>query len=147
MLLHILIFTKATTTYEGGIPKANQYASKIEDYHDYLVTDNMPYDFENGNVLNTLRFKKGGFLSREEFEITNVYGSSYLATGLEYWTLTQHSNGENYVKNETKVAGSGTKNNPWYFVEVLTVNIQSTNKNRGTLSHVPCSALTDGGEK
>lgn len=131
MLLHILIFTKATTTYEGGIPKVNQYASKIKDYHDYLVTDNMPYDFENGNVLNTLRFKKGGFLSREEFEITNVYGSSYLATGLEYWTLTQHNNEENYVigymlgnkkltdktdiratnyvKNETKVAGSGTK--------------------------------------
>ena len=75
--------------------------------------------------------KKGGFLSREEFEITNVYGSSYLATGLEYWTLTQHNNEENYVigymlgnkkltdktdiratnyvKNETKVAGSGTK--------------------------------------
>ena len=23
MLLHILIFTKATTTYEGGIPKVN----------------------------------------------------------------------------------------------------------------------------
>ena len=131
MLLHILIFTKATTTYEGGIPKANQYASKIEDYHDYLVTDNMPYDFENGNVLNTLRFKKGGFLSREEFEITNVYGSSYLATGLEYWTLIQHNNEENYVigymlgnkkltdktdiratnyvKNETKVAGQELK--------------------------------------
>lgn len=91
----------------------------------------MPYDFENGNVLNTLRFKKGGFLSREEFEITNVYCSSYLATGLEYWTLTQHNNEENYVigymlgnkkltdktdiratnyvKNETKVAGQELK--------------------------------------
>lgn len=167
-LLYIPIFTKALTTYEGGIPKANQYASKFKNYHDYLVTSNMPYDFADGEIINSLRFKKGGFLSKDEFEITNVHGSSYLATGLEYWTLSQHSNNQNYVigymltskeltdktdvrvtnyvKNETKVAGSGTKNNPWYFIEVLTVNVQSTNKNRGTLSHVPCDSLEDGEE-
>ena len=111
-------------------------------------------------------FQKGGFLSKDEYQITNIYGNSYLSQGIEYWTLTPHSVQKNYtlsytlqdklltdetnfkvtqfVKNETKVAGDGTLNNPWYFLEVISINMYSSDESRGRLSLTGCNHISEG---
>lgn len=152
--------------YNDAVNKANQYITDFPNFHDYIVIENMPYDYIDGIVLESSKFTKGGFISRDEYEITNYRRGSYLATGLEYWTLTQYDSKKiavisytmdekkpdqtsnaritQYVKNEVKVGGSGTKNNPWYFVDITNVNLVSSDTNRGTLSTKPCTNKSQG---
>ena len=159
----------ATTDYEDSILKANQYISNFEDYHDYIMYENMLYNYEKGENKSNFNFRLGGFVSKDEYLITNAYGKSYLGTGIEYWTLTQHSLNKNFVidfslqsksisektnvrvtefvKNEVKVKGEGTRNTPWEFLDVKSINLYSSNKNRGTLSQTGCTNITEGQEK
>ena len=161
-----ILVSAQSYNYEDAINRTNAYILEFPDYNDYIKLDNMPYNFENGQNKQSLRFQKGGFLSKDEYQITNVYGSSYLSQGIEYWTLTPQSFNKNYtityvlseklleeqtnvkttsfVKNETKVAGSGTQNDPWYFVDVVSVNVYSSDVNRGTLSLKNCAQKSEG---
>ena len=167
LLLFVPFVTKAKTyDYENSANKANNYIFNFKDYREYIIQENMPYDYSESKNRNSLKFKKGGFLSRDEFEITNVYNTSYLATGIEYWTLSQHSNMRNYVvnytltdleldkktgvrvtqfvKNEAKINGSGTKNDPWYFQNVISINLASKDEERATLSSTKCNNISEG---
>ena len=161
MILMIPLCINAKSyTYDNAINKANTYIDSFDDYNDYIKIGSMPYDYYENSVKRSIHFKKGGFLSEEEFKMTNVTNHSYLATGLEYWTLTQSSNKRNYVvsyslneldinkkanvriteyvKNETKIEGAGTKNDPWYFQKVKNINLYLLNENRGDLGEDDC---------
>lgn len=160
ILLIIPIFIKAET-YEQAINKANNYIFNFENFQDYIyLNDEIPYNYENSSNNVKTGFRTGGLLSKEEYLITNFKNSSYLATGIEYWTLTQYD-AENqhvidislsnkninlnsntrvsqFVENDVEVTGSGTKSNPWTFKNIFSVTLQSTNKNRGMLSLSDC---------
>ena len=153
--------------YEDSIKYANEYIKDFKNYNDYLKV-NMPYNYEMNQNLHNNKFRNGGFLSKDEFKITNAYENSYLSTGIEYWTLskanafdvhtidyrlTQRNETEKtdmrvteFVRNETKVTGSGTKNNPWIFIDTYNVNLISTDKDRGTLSLTKCNNISEGKE-
>ena len=96
LILPIFINAKSYS-YQSAVNQANQYITKFKDYNDYIEIGNMPYNYEEQSNRYNVNFKKGGFLSRDEYSITNVYGSSYLATGLEYWTLTQARYNSNHT--------------------------------------------------
>lgn len=167
ILMIPLCLNAKIVNYEDSIKYANEYIKDFKNFNDYLKV-NMPYNYDMGENLHNNRFRNGGFLSKEEFKITNAYDNSYLATGIEYWTLSKANNYDmhtidyrlternmsektdirvtEFVRNETKVTGSGTKNNPWVFIDTYNVNLISTNKNRGTLSHTKCNNISEGNE-
>ena len=41
---------KKTYTYDESINKANHYIVDFDDFKDYIVTSNMPYNYENGHL-------------------------------------------------------------------------------------------------
>ena len=165
LILPIFINAKSYS-YQSAVNQANQYITKFKDYNDYIEIGNMPYNYEEQSNRYNVNFKKGGFISRDEYSITNVYGSSYLATGLEYWTLTQAGYNSNhtidfklservlseqtgvrstsYTKTDAKVSGAGTKNDPWVFLSLRNVNVISADDNRGTLSLSGCTTKSEG---
>lgn len=167
ILMIPLCLNAKIVNYEDSIKYANEYIKDFKNFNDYLKV-NMPYNYDMGENLHNNKFRNGGFLSKEEFKITNAYDNSYLATGIEYWTLSKANNYDmhtidyrlsernmsektdiritEFVRNETKVTGSGTKNNPWVFIDTYNVNLISTNKNRGTLSHTKCNNISEGNE-
>lgn len=171
VLCFIPVFIDAKTyILEDGIYRANNNIHNYADYNDYIVTDgNIKYNYDNGVNKLHVNFKKGGFLSRYEYEITNVNYNSYLSSGLEYWTLTQHSFDKNYVisfgtsskdindksnvrvtnfvKDKVKIGGSGTRENPWYFIDILNVTVYSSDVSRGKLSLKPCDVTSDDDKK
>ena len=166
ILIIPVIISAKSYDYENSVKLTDSYILQFPEYNDYIKIGNMPYDYENGKNNQSLRFAKGGFLSKDEYQITNVYGSSYLSQGIEYWTLTPHSYERNYtitynlgdkllsdttntrisefVKNEAKILGNGTQNDPWYFVEVTSVNVYSSDETRGTLSLDRCEHKNEG---
>ncbi len=167
ILMIPLCLNAKIVNYEDSIKYANEYIKDFKNFNDYLKV-NMPYNYDMGENLHNNKFRNGGFLSKEEFKITNAYDNSYLATGIEYWTLSKANNYDmhtidyrlternmsektdirvtEFVRNETKVTGSGTKNNPWVFIDTYNVNLISTNKNRGTLSNTKCNNISEGNE-
>ena len=110
----------------------------------------------------TESYRLGGLLSYEEFKITtrkksNTY--SYLFESDEYWTNTMYGTNERmvvsrsdkpvkptnsptplygtrvteYVKNETRVSGTGTFSDPWIFEPQFNVTLKSNNPSRGKI--------------
>ena len=162
--------------YSEAVANANQYITNFKNYHDYINYENMPYVYANKSNQYSDLFKSGGLLSKDEFLITNYNGKSYLGSSIEYWTLTQHSTDNNYVidytlknkkincskndencgisdvrptefvKNEVKIKGSGTRSNPWEFINVKSVNLYSSNKDIGKLSTSECNDISQGNE-
>ena len=165
ILMIPLCLNAKIVNYEDSIKYANEYIKDFKNFNDYLKV-NMPYNYDIGENLHNNRFKNGGFLSKEEFKITNAYDNSYLATGIEYWTLSKANNYDmhtidyrlternmsektdirvtEFVRNETKVTGSGTKNDPWVFLSLRNVNVISADDNRGTLSLSGCTTKSEG---
>lgn len=151
--------------YEGAIFRANNYIINFHEYRDYIMTEKMKYDFEIVDGVGTIKrndmFYTGGLLSRDEYIITNVRNNSYLVSGIEYWTLTPHSSRRNYILsyklfskgyeessnlrvsqftlNDVKIGGSGTKENPWYFLDIKRVDFFSNDGYKGKLSLTGCT--------
>ena len=140
--LPVLVSAKSVT-YNDGVRLANNYIERFTDYNKYI------------NVINDGEFKNGQFISKNEFDLTNMNRNSWLATGIQYWTLTDSGNGTKYiidntikpysmlntsgvrvteyVRKETKVTGSGTLNNPWEFVDQYEVAMWSDNPKLGKI--------------
>ena len=158
----------ASSIYSDSVAKANRYIFDFEKYYNYIMYDNMPYNYVDGKNKHNELFKSGGFISKDEYSITNLYEQSYLATGIEYWTLTQQDADRNYVldfllkgklltestdvrvtefvKNDVRVKGTGSKSTPWEFLYIKSVNLYSSDKNKGTLSKEDCTDISQGDE-
>ncbi len=160
LMLFIPYFVLADTTYELGVKKANSYIYEYGDYARYIkVTGNMPYGFNGSKAISTgaaADFTTGGFLSRQEYEITNSgRNSSYLAPGIQYWLMKTDANVlqrldtnirsgnesdtsgvrvTEYVLHGTKVKGIGTITTPWEFVDGFIVKIGSSDNTLGKIS-------------
>lgn len=138
-LLALPMFVSASVNYEKGTRNAQEYINTFSDYKKYILMG----EAENGY---------GGFLSKNEFNLTYSNNRSYLAPGPAYWlkqegnkkyivdfSLKDVENGESgvrvteFVKPETKVKGKGTQTTPWVFVNQYKVTVKSSNKSFGTI--------------
>ena len=172
ILLMIPVFIKALTftDYNSSLNGVNNYINKYPDRYKYLnfnmPYENMPYEFKNGNSYVNTNFKRGGLLSSLEYNISVKGHGSYLATGREYWTLTNNGTNQYYIDNtilekdvseqsgirvtqfvkpSVNVTGKGTYVNPWVFREQFSVEARSSSLTYGTVS--PSEQMVDGGTR
>ena len=156
------VFADSGLNYDDTIRYVNNYISTFPKYGSYLFfDDDLPYVYENGDITYNSSFKSAGLLSKTEYEISNKNSNTYLANGLEYWTLTRSSANRHYVinyrlqeKNDSEktgirlteyvdnniaVSGGGSYANPWTFNELLSIHINSTNRIRGNIALTSCN--------
>ena len=161
LFLFFPVMVFAAVNYADGIISANEYILKFSDYQKYIVSDHFPYDVVNNKLVKKSNFKTGGFLSKDEYNISFINGSSYLSPGIEYWTLTQSAadlvyvinvlaeeksaysksgvRTTQFVKSNTRVIGDGTHGKPWEFVKLVGISFMTDNNVRGLVSLKPCS--------
>lgn len=141
-LLALPMFVSANVSYDQGKNNAHEYINTFNDYKKYILLG----EAEKGH---------GGFLSKEEFDLTYVNNKSYLAYGPQYWlksdgtkkyivdySLKEAESGQlsgvrvtEFVKPETKVKGIGTQTIPWEFVQQYTITAKSSNENYGKIDN------------
>ena len=151
--LMICVNVCAKTNYSDTPSFTNNYIKKFNNYQRYIVTEPVNYGFKNGNITSNGKFKTGGLLNVDEFNLSFRNGSSYLFNGLEYFTMTENEsniavidprsinyisyknntseNGirvTNYVQNNTRVNGSGTKIDPWTFKDKVRIRYEYNEK-------------------
>ena len=129
-------------TYSEEVKNANDLIKQefyINTYEKYILQGKkIKYEYSNGKVSYNKSFVRGGFISKDEYELTQVDKSSYLLSSDGYWTLSKDKNNmyaitrndintsksvnsnygarvTEYVKPKTVVSGSGTESDPWQF--------------------------------
>ena len=150
MLLIIVPVIINAESYNKEVNKTNNYiiGNDYKDTYERYLKEDLPYGYRNGKIEDNSEFKKGGLLTLEEYQITSnkTLTNSYLFEGENYWTQTKDgedrhyvvgeegskNNNENYrsrtteyVKNEIKITGEGTKNKPWIFEPIYKVEIEA----------------------
>ena len=163
--ISIPLVVDARLNYDDSVQYANNYIYNFKEYQDYIhLKNNTPYDYVNNKSEVSPNFQSGGFLSRKEYEISNIKGNSYLSNGLQYWTLTKSSYQKHYivdyklleqfdtnlsgvriteyVKPDVSVVGTGSYGNPWSFEDLLSIHINSDNVQRGKVSSQECSNVS-----
>ena len=153
LLMIIPIYIKADLQlrdYSSAVNRANGYINDYSDRNKYLMF-NQKYEYINGSNTNNSSFTMGGMISKEEFELTKLKGSTYLEIGKEYWTLS--TNGDNvyaityndintaknklsdyngrateFIKHNVTIHGEGKINNPWYFDPLYKVTAKVDSK-------------------
>ncbi len=142
----------AKSTYAEAQNLANDYIKKFPNYQRYFVTKNTNFGFNTSNsIVNNSDFKSGGLINEQEYRIASgSINSSYLFNGLTYFTMTE-SGGQvkvidptassginslnkisatsgvrvtNYVSDEVKLRGVGTRVSPWKFIERYNVTFE-----------------------
>ena len=103
LLLILLLFPTfvfATSLFDEGVKRANEYYNEFEADGRYLRYDpvnGLNYRYVNKAIpaINSSdKFKTGGFLNKYEYEITASEGRiSYLTPGIEYWLMDDETNG------------------------------------------------------
>ncbi len=142
LVVFVLPFIVRADTYSNEVKKANNLLNEefyINTYEKYiLIGKKVKYEYSDGKMKYNSLFKTGGFLSKDEYELTQVRGLSYLLTEPSYWTLSKNKKNvyvittdnideakdvksnyrarvTEYVKPKAVVRGSGTQNDPWQF--------------------------------
>ena len=161
LLLISNVYAKINNNYNVSADYANKYIEMFDDNSKYIIRSSgsfiVPFSYENGTLSTNNLYKNGGMLSLTEFKNTLVNNDSYLLSGQEYWTLTSKNSNYNYVithikenykditsdsglkvteqiKEDTKVYGDGTYNNPWIFVPKYNVIVKNTTPDYGNVS-------------
>ena len=123
-------YSKATKNTDNYITKFSKYKLFIDSTNKYL------YNGSTSSVKSG--FNEGGFLNTYEFNSTIIKNDSYLITGARYFTMTENGNNVDAVDvrkinsvsktdslesritelviPETRVLGSGSRNDPWKFI-------------------------------
>ena len=127
-------FNDFLDTVEGS----NQYIDRYSNVDKYIVNDEeIPFKYANSILSVDSRFKKGGLLNVEEFELSLIDGFSYLYTGTKFFTMSDTLSSvyeissytpvviskdelsglrvTEYVKEGTTVSGTGSYIDPWMF--------------------------------
>lgn len=127
---------KTVIKYEDAVEYANNYILDFPEYQEYIDYGiSIPYEYNSTLKINN-KFYNGGFLNKKEFEIINN-NSSYLYSGMKYFTMTEESSSvyniedsikliskltssgsriTQYIKPGISITGSGTYTNPWVFI-------------------------------
>ncbi len=150
-------------TYDTGVNYAADYMNTGDYKHSYSKYIVAPTNDSAFYSIDSAKFKYGGLISKKEFMITlkdkDNINYSYLYESNPFWTLTKGDNdGERividlgypsesknssklrvgtkvteYVKNEVKVMGFGTYNDPFIFAPQYKVLIKVNNSARGVI--------------
>lgn len=174
LVLVLPIFVKAGT-YTNEVNNANDLIKQefyINTYEKYILQGKkIKYEYSNSKVIYNKSFIRGGFISKDEYDLTVSLGDkgSYLLDSEGYWTLTK--DGKNvyvikknevniskdvnsdygarvteYVKPKTVVSGSGTESDPWQFDPMykvsVTVNSQYAKIESGNNEYVKGNCTT-----
>ena len=159
LILFLPLVINATSTFNEGKIRTGNYISSFDNYKKYIriPLDSKYYAYESDGYssINGNGFKNGGFISSFEYNLSLKNNYSWLSPGIGFWTLSKNDDNEyyyiadklyskdknnklgvritEYVINTTKVKGSGTISNPWYFVETFKIGLRSNNENYGNL--------------
>ena len=162
IIMTVPLIVRASLNYDDAVNYANNYIQGFDQYLDYIyLKENLPLYFQGNKATINSIFKNGGFISADEYNISNSRGNTFLSNGLQYWTstgvganqhymidykLTKQTNTEGsgvrvteYVNPNVIVTGKGSYYEPWVFNKALSIDITSENANMGKVSTVPCS--------
>ena len=158
LIFMIPFIVKANAIYTEAVNHANNYINGFIEYDKYLIFPTKEWYYFDTSVPNSdATFSRGGFLSRKEYLITNYDNQSYLSTGIQFWTLTpgivdsskifiiDYSDKERdtslksgirvteFIEPSTKAKGSGSRNNPWYFLPKYKISLETSDYRKGQI--------------
>lgn len=161
VILLLPIFVNAAskkTNYYSSVEIANKYINTFDKRDRYLILGSKIFGSDFGT--------NGGFITADEFRASLIGNSSYLSSGLDYWTQTSVGSNKyvvsfgllqrdinlesgtrvvEYVKPDTKVKGNGTIPSPWEFVDVHLINIKKSVTDDEVKIEVTPTSVLDGG--
>lgn len=142
--------------YSDSVQKIKNYANNFVNNKKYILNENLPFIYD-GETLNFDDDFNGssGLLNIDEF----IIARNYIYNGLNFWMVKREDGkylsvdpyydgyindeitSENtsgvrpslYIKNNTYVKGTGSRIEPWEFVEPFIVTIETSDENKGLL--------------
>lgn len=148
--------------YETAKKQTNNYITRFTMHDNYIETgSNVPYSFDGTNSIRN-GFTNGGLINKKEIELSTIKNDSYLFTGASYFTMTEEgSNVYNVninkinlvakteesgtrvtelIKPNTKVTGSGSRNNPWMFIRKYKISFNGNTSTSGRMDTITCDS-------
>ncbi len=140
----ISVSASSYSNYDKAVKNTDTFITKFDKYSLFIDTTNK-YLYD-GTLSSKNGFKNGGFINTYEFNLTtDKNNNTYLSTGSRYFTMTDYddtvdivdiinivnknksesfeSRITEYIRYFVKVNGSGTRTNPWVFVDNYTYNL------------------------
>ena len=140
VLLLLITNVKAASVYANyskATKNTDNYITKFSKYKLFIDSTNK-YSYNGSTLAVKSGFNEGGFLNTYEFNSTIIKNDSYLITGARYFTMTENGNNVDAIDvrkinsvsktdslesritelviPETRVTGSGSRNDPWKFI-------------------------------
>ena len=158
----VLSATTTVSNYETSKKQTNIYITRFTMYDNYIETgSSVPYLFNGTNSIRS-GFTNGGLINKKEVELSTIKNDSYLFTGASYFTMTEDgSNVYNVninkinlvakteesgtrvtelIKPNTKVTGSGSRNNPWMFIRKYKISFNGNTSTSGRMDTITCDS-------
>lgn len=158
----VLSATTTVSNYETSKKQTNIYITRFTMYDNYIETgSSVPYLFNGTNSIRS-GFTNGGLINKKEVELSTIKNDSYLFTGASYFTMTEEgSNVYNVninkinlvakteesgtrvtelIKPNTKVTGSGSRNNPWMFIRKYKISFNGNTSTSGRMDTITCDS-------
>ena len=158
----VLSATTTVSNYETSKKQTNIYIPRFTMYDNYIETgSSVPYLFNGTNSIRS-GFTNGGLINKKEVELSTIKNDSYLFTGASYFTMTEDgSNVYNVninkinlvakteesgtrvtelIKPNTKVTGSGSRNNPWMFIRKYKISFNGNTSTSGRMDTITCDS-------
>ena len=158
------VLSAATTVsnYETSKKQTNIYITRFTMYDNYIETgSSVPYLFNGTNSIRS-GFTNGGLINKKEVELSTIKNDSYLFTGASYFTMTEDGSNvydvninkinlvakteesgtrvTELIKPNTKVTGSGSRNNPWMFIRKYKISFNGNTSTSGRMDTITCDS-------
>lgn len=158
------VLSAATTVsnYETSKKQTNIYITRFTMYDNYIETgSSVPYLFNGTNSIRS-GFTNGGLINKKEVELSTIKNDSYLFTGASYFTMTEEGSNvydvninkinlvakteesgtrvTELIKPDTKVTGSGSRNNPWMFIRKYKISFNGNTSTSGRMDTITCDS-------
>ena len=158
------VLSAATTVsnYETSKKQTNIYITRFTMYDNYIETgSSVPYLFNGTNSIRS-GFTNGGLINKKEVELSTIKNDSYLFTGASYFTMTEEGSNvydvninkinlvakteesgtrvTELIKPNTKVTGSGSRNNPWVFIRKYKISFNGNTSTSGRMDTITCDS-------
>lgn len=148
--------------YETAKKQTNNYITRFTMHDNYIETgSNVPYSFDGTNSIRN-GFTNGGLINKKEIELSTIKNDSYLFTGASYFTMTEEGSNiynvninklslvakteesgtrvTELIKPNTKVTGSGSRNNPWMFIRKYKISFNGNTSTSGRMDTITCDS-------
>ena len=158
----VLSATTTVSNYETSKKQTNIYITRFTMYDNYIETgSSVPYLFNGTNSIRS-GFTNGGLINKKEVELSTIKNDSYLFTGASYFTMTEDGSNvydvninkinlvakteesgtrvTELVKPNTKVTGSGSRNNPWMFIRKYKISFNGNTSTSGRMDTITCDS-------